>query len=192
MTKENQITQFIVWLTLITGGILLIPLIAMQFTNEVVWTLSDFIFAGTMIFGTGLAYKLITRNSEKMDYRIAFGLACAAGFLLVWANGAVGIIGSEANPINAWYYGVPFLGLIGAFISGFQANKMTVVLYLTAAAQALIAAIAIFGGYYQSPPSSVMEIIGVNGFFIVLWIASALKFRQAASENNEPAPKPTT
>lgn len=185
MNAEKTLTSSIILLVLVTGGILLIPLIAMQFTSEVNWTLSDFMFAGILIFGTGLAYKLITRKSEVSVYRMAVGIACATGFLLVWANGAVGIIGSEANAINLWFYLVLIVGLIGAFISSFQPRGMALTLFATALGQALVAAIALIGGYYQYPPSSVFEILGVNGFFIMLWIGSALMFRYIAENNGE-------
>ncbi|MGK7368692.1 MAG: hypothetical protein ACNS64_00650, partial [Candidatus Halalkalibacterium sp. M3_1C_030] len=63
MNTDRNLTQTVAILALITGSLLLIPLIAMQFTDEVVWTLSDFIFAGTLIFGTGLTYKLLTKKT---------------------------------------------------------------------------------------------------------------------------------
>lgn len=185
MNSDKQLTQSILWLSLITGTILLIPLIAMQFTHEVVWTLSDFLFAGTLIFGSGLTYKLVTRESEKLIYRAAVGAALATGFILVWANGAVGIIGTEANPINLAYYGVLFIGLVGTSISRLQPKGMSVTMIITALAQAMVTIIALLGGYYQSPPSSVIEILGVNGFFILLWIGSAIIFRFAADKRNE-------
>lgn len=56
-----------------TGLLLLIPLIAMQFTNEVAWSLSDFTLMGTLIFGTGFTYQFITRKSVEIAYRIATG-----------------------------------------------------------------------------------------------------------------------
>lgn len=185
MNSDKQLTQSILWLSLITGTILLIPLIAMQFTHEVVWTLSDFLFAGTLIFGSGLTYKLVTRESEKLIYRAAVGAALATGFILVWANGAVGIIGTEANPINLAYYGVLLIGLVGTSISRLQPKGMSVTMIITALAQAMVTIIALLGGYYQSPPSSVIEILGVNGFFILLWIGSAIIFRFAADKRNE-------
>lgn len=186
MKTEKNLSQSVLFLSLITAGILLIPLIAMQFTEEVVWTLGDFVFAGILFFGTGLTYKLVTRKSEKPVYKIAFAMACATGFLLVWANGAVGIIGAESNPINLWFYGVLAIGLIGAFLSRFQPKGMTLTLFVTAAGQALVAAIAIGGGYYQAPTSPVVEILGINGFFILLWISSAMMFRHVAEGNGEP------
>jgi len=164
---------------------LLIPLTAMQFTEEVVWTLSDFVIMGTLIFGTGLTYKLITRKSGEIAYRIAVGFALATGLLLVWVNLAVGVIGSEDNPVNLLYFGVIAVGIIGGFISRFHQEGMTLTMFAMALAQALVAAIALVGGYYQTPPSTVFHIISVNGFFITLFIVSALMFRNAAQENEE-------
>lgn len=96
----------------------------MQFTGEVNWTLSDFIIAGTFLFGAGLAYKLITRTSEDTAYRVAIGFALFTGLFLLWVNGAVGIIGSEKNPINILYFGVIAVGIVGALIARFQSKGM--------------------------------------------------------------------
>lgn len=189
MNSEKQLTQSVLWLALITGSILLIPLIAMQLTSEVLWTFSDFLFAGTLIFGTGLTYKIVTRESEKLVYRAAVGTALFTGFILIWANGAVGIIGSESNPINLAYYGVIFIGLLGTVVSRLQSKGMTLTMLITALAQALLTATALIGGFYQSPPSSVTEILGVNGFFIILWSISALLFRNAAEKDDKPEEK---
>ncbi len=185
MNTDRNLTRSIAYLTLATGLLLLIPFIAMQYSNEVVWTLSDFIFAGTLIFSTGLAYKLITRTSGELVYRIATGFALFTGLFLIWVNAAVGIIGSESNPINLLYFGVIFVGMIGAIIARFQPNGMSLPMFAMAIAQALIAAIALIGGFYQSPPSTVFHIIGVNGFFITLFVIAALLFRYAARENGE-------
>ncbi len=78
-----------VWITLATSFILLIPFIAMQFTGEVVWTLSDFVIAGALLFGTGLIFVLAARKTRK--YRVVIGLVLAAMLLYVWAELAVGI-----------------------------------------------------------------------------------------------------
>lgn len=175
--NDAPIYKFIAGLALSVGLLLLIPLIAMQFSDEVVWTLSDFIIAGTFLFGTGLTYKLITRKSGNVMYRIAIGFALFTGLFLLWVNGAVGIIGSESNPINLLYFGVIAVGLIGAILARFQANGLVYTMFAMAIAQALIAVIAIIGGYHPNPESAVFEIIAVNGFFIMLFIISALLFR---------------
>ena len=46
---------------IIVAFILLVPLVAMQFTDEVVWTLSDFVVAGVLLFGSVLVYELAGR-----------------------------------------------------------------------------------------------------------------------------------
>lgn len=179
MNADSNLTRSLAYLALATGLLLLIPFTAMQFTEEVAWTLSDFIFAGTLIFGTGLVYSLITRNTGELVYRVAVGFALFTGLFLIWVNGAVGIIGSENNEINQLYFGVIAVGIIGAHIARFRAKGMALTLSAMAIAQALIAAIALIGGFYQSPPSSVIEILGVNGFFITLFVIAALLFRYA-------------
>lgn len=80
---------------LITATILLlIPLVAMQFTEEVNWTLSDFLVAGVLLFGTGLLCELILRKVKKVKLRIALCIAILIVLLLIWAEMAVGIFGT--------------------------------------------------------------------------------------------------
>jgi hypothetical protein len=179
MNEKHTFYQSIALLGVATGVLLMIPLIAMQFTNEVAWTLSDFIFAGSILFGTGLIYKLVTRKSGDITYKFAIGFALLAGLSLIWTNLAVGIIGSEDNPINLLYFGVILFGIIGALVARFGAKGMTRVMFAMAIAQALVAAIALIGGFYPNTPSAIYHIIGVNGFFIVLFVVSALLFRSA-------------
>jgi len=45
--------------------ILLVPLIAMQFTTEVNWTLLDFVVAAVLLFSTGLMCELALRKIKK-------------------------------------------------------------------------------------------------------------------------------
>lgn len=183
--NREKLTKSIIWLALITGAVLLMPLIAMQFTTEVNWTLSDFIVMGFLIFGTGITYLLITKKSADLMFRIAVAATCATGFLLIWMNLAVGIIGSESNPINLLFYGVTIIGLTGSVISRFQPKGMVFVLITTALAQALISAIILVGGYYHSTSNSIAEIVGINGFFIMLWIFSALLFWYSSGNRDQ-------
>lgn len=74
--------------------LLLIPLIAMQFTDEVKWTLSDFVVMGVLLLGTGLLCELVIRKVKKVEYRIALCVALLAALFLVWAELAVGIFGT--------------------------------------------------------------------------------------------------
>jgi len=65
----------------------------MQFSNEVNWTLSDFVIAGVLLFGTGLMCEIVLRKIKSTIYRIAICRAVLIILLLIWAELAVGIFG---------------------------------------------------------------------------------------------------
>lgn len=180
MNSDSKLWKSITGLALVTGILLLIPLTAMRFTDEVVWTLSDFIVAGILLFGTGLTYILVTRKASNITYRVAVGFALFTGLFLIWTNLAVGIVGSEDNPANLMYFGVIIVGIFGALMARFQSDGMARTMFSMAIAQVLVAAIVLAAGLYQTPPSTVLDILGVNGFFVVLFVVSALLFRYDA------------
>jgi len=74
--------------------LLLIPLIAMQFTDEVDWKLNDFVIMGVLLLGTGLMCELVIRKVKKIEYRIGIILTILAALFLIWAELAVGIFGT--------------------------------------------------------------------------------------------------
>ena len=114
-------------------------------------------------------------------YRTVVGVALAAAFILVWVNLAVGVIGTSGDPANLMYIVVLAVGIIGAIIARFRPHGMVRALIATALAQALVAVIALIAGlgYPASPP---LEILGANGFFVALFVGSALLFRYAGRE----------
>jgi peptidoglycan/LPS O-acetylase OafA/YrhL len=75
--------------------LLLVPLIAMQFTKEVNWSGFDFIAAAVLLFGTGLLCEFVLRKVKKIEYRIAICAALLILLLLIWAELAVGIFGTR-------------------------------------------------------------------------------------------------
>jgi hypothetical protein len=78
------------WLGLGIGLILLIPLIAMQFTNEVNWDVKDFIVMGFLLFTTATLFVLVSRRVPRRR-RVVVGFTVVAVFVYVWAELAVGI-----------------------------------------------------------------------------------------------------
>ncbi|MCS0615050.1 hypothetical protein NX783_20120 [Massilia kyonggiensis] len=77
---------------LATLAILLVPAVAMRFTNEVNWGPGDFLAAGALLAGTGLAYVLAKPRIAGRPGRLLLGGLLALGLLLVWAELAVGIV----------------------------------------------------------------------------------------------------
>ena len=185
MKTKNTAYKAAIRPAITTGVILLLPLIAMQFTDEVVWDLVDFVAAGILIFGTGLAYKLMARIGGTLAYKTAVGVSLATTFLLVWVNSAVGIIGSENNDANLMYFGVLAIGIISIIIARFQPLGMACALFATAIAQASVPVIALI----IWPPISwgsagVFGVFVLNAFFAMLFVGSAWLFRNAAQEKN--------
>lgn len=74
--------------------ILLIPLIAMKFSQAVDWSLSDFIVAGSLLFSTGLTCEIILRKVKAVKYRLAICLTLIILLFLIWVELAVGIFGT--------------------------------------------------------------------------------------------------
>ena len=74
--------------------LLLIPLIAMQFSDDVNWTLFDFVVAAILLLGTGLVIEFVLRNVKKITHRIIICIIILAVLLLIWAELAVGIFGT--------------------------------------------------------------------------------------------------
>lgn len=182
MTIKNEITyhQLITWPALTTGVLLLIPLLGMQFSTEVTWTLFDFIVAGMLLFGTGLLYKFTTIKYSNFRYKIAVAFALFSGLFLIWVNLAVGLIGSEGNPINLLYFGVIVIGILGAVMGRLNPNKMSQTLFTMAGAQALITVIILAFGLYQGSGSLVVEVIGINGLFVTLFGMAGYLFHMVA------------
>ena len=124
---------------------------------------------------------LVFRMPRTRTYRAAIGVALAAAFILVWVNLAVGIIGSD-NVANLLYVAVLVVGIIGAIIARFQPHGMARALFAMALAQALVVAIVLIGGLGVPEKPRTGAILILNGFFIVLWLGSAMLFQKAARE----------
>ena len=94
MITKNKRYLFIL---LCIAFLLLIPLIAMQFTNEVNWTTVDFIIAGVLLLGTGIIFNLVIRKITNTKFQIAISAAVLIILILVWAELAVGIFGTPIS-----------------------------------------------------------------------------------------------
>ena len=192
MNTRNTVFRSVIRVALVAALILSLPFLAMQFrvavpdpgsgetTDGVNWTVFDFVFAGVMLVGTGLLLELAARKAPNTAYRAAVTLALAAAFFLIWATGAVGIIGSEDNDANLMYLGVLAIGIVGAFVARFQSEGMALSMLATAVGQVLVGVIALIGGLGATDPSWPWDVIGSTGFFAALWLGSAWLFRRAA------------
>lgn len=75
-------------------SLLLIPFIAMQFTNEVDWGILDFVVMGILLSGTVSTIELALRKVKSTNNRILICGAILLACFLIWAELAVGIFGT--------------------------------------------------------------------------------------------------
>ena len=157
-------------------ALLSLPAIAMQFFPDsgVDWTWSDFAIMGVLLGSCCALYEIATRVSGNWIYRAAFALSVLAGFLQMWVNMAVGIIGEEHEADNILFPIVLLVGIAAAIIVRFRVQKMAQVLFLTAAAQAAVGAYCLFIRSLEGTLCS--------GFFAALWFAAGIMFWKASEE----------
>ncbi|GAB4296075.1 MAG: hypothetical protein Kow0098_18990 [Ignavibacteriaceae bacterium] len=174
----------------IAAFLLLVPILAMLFTEQVNWTAFDYFVAWILLFGAGSTYVLIAGMGNVKSYRIAAGIAVGTALIIIWSNLAVGIIGSEENPVNLLFYAVLLIGITGSFAARFKPWGMSITLFVMAIAQALVPAIALLIRMPDLPSdvstTDIFRVFVFNSFFVILFILSALLFRSAAKqEDNE-------
>ena len=91
MTTQNiRLTAIIVTV----GVLLLIPYFAMKLGGGANWSRFDFIVAGVLLLGTGLAIELVLRLVKKFQYRVAICAAILLALFVIWAELAVGLLGT--------------------------------------------------------------------------------------------------
>lgn len=145
------------------------------------WTWSDFIVAGTIFAIVGGALELAVRASGNIYYRLGAAAAIATSFLLVWINLAVGIIGSENNPLNLMFFGVIAAAIAGGIAARFRADGIARAMTVAAVLQGMIG----FGVFLTDsgatePPGRIGLLLLIE-LFAVGWAVSALLFRKAAA-----------
>jgi hypothetical protein len=120
-------------------------------------------------------------GTGKTPYRLAVALALATGMLQVWMNLAVGIVGSEDNPVNQGFFMVVAAAGACAFTARLRADGMVRAMLATAGLQALLGlAIATAPSTPRIDPKGPLGVIVLSGIFVALWLASAALFHRSA------------
>lgn len=82
------------WIPLVALSLLLIPLVAMQFTKEVNWSIADFLIMGGLLLLVGSGIEFVRRRNKDFQKRLVYISIIVLAFLLIWAELAVGIFGT--------------------------------------------------------------------------------------------------
>jgi hypothetical protein len=75
--------------------LLSIPFIAGLLGGEMKWSKFDFLAAGVLLLGAGLAVELVLRLVKTTAYRLAICGAVLLALFVVWVEIAVGIFGTR-------------------------------------------------------------------------------------------------
>lgn len=187
MKTQMNFFRAVLVVALVTCALLMIPFVAMQVGDEVNWSVGDFIIMGLLLFSIGFSYVFITRKATTLAFKMGVIGGLGTTFLMIWANLGVGLIGSGPNAANLLYMAVPVIGLVGVVLSQFSATGMERTMYAMATGLVVVGGIATALGVHHLPGASVTEIIGVSGFFGLLYLISGLFFRYAAQERRSNA-----
>lgn len=144
------------------------------------WDLLDVLTFGAMVAVATIIVLVAWRQARTRAYRIAALIAAIAAFLLVWVNGAVGIIGDEASDANFLFFAVLAVAAVGSVIARFRASGMARALYVTAGAQLLVAVFVIAMRLGESSPTWPRGILVLTAIFSGFWLVSGWLFSRAA------------
>ena len=146
------------------------------------WGPFDFAVAAVLLYGTTGLIDLAISKSGSLAYKLGVALAVLASFLLIWVNGAVGVIGSEDNPANLVFVVVILVALAGSALARFAARGMARAMLLAFALTTAIAAAApVFGWGAEEPPGTTGLTMLIGGFALA-WGLSAALFAKAARD----------
>lgn len=115
-------------------------------------------------------------------YSAAMASTVVTLLLLIWLSLGVGIIGADGDMANLLYALVLVAITVVAVRGRFQSKAMMWALISAALVQALIALLAVFTGL-GLPASGPVELILLNGFFLLLYLGAALMFRRAGQQH---------
>ena len=156
--------------------VLLLPAVAMQLhVDGVDWSGSDFVVMGAMLLIACGSFELAARLAPNLAYLAAAAIGVGTGFVMVWANLAVGIVGDGMNTANLMFLAVVAVAIAGALVARLRARAMAVA--MLAAAVAVGVAIAVSLAAFGATPLEA----GLSLVFAAGWLVSAGLFRIAAA-----------
>ncbi len=158
----------------VSACLLVLPAVAMLFTDEVSWSHTDFMVFALMLSVVCGCLEIVLRRSTSRNYLAGFAVALLASFLLVWVNLAVGIVGNEGNPVNLWFYVAPGVGVAWSVATRFTARGMAQAMIAAAIVQAIVAIVILTISKAHTPI--------ITGIFVLLWLSSAQLFRSARKQ----------
>ena len=149
------------------------------------WSPFDFVFAAVLLYGATGTVDIAIRKGGSTAYRLGTGLAVLVSFLLIWVNGAVGVIGNEDNPVNLVFIAIIAIAAAGAVSARFEPRGMARAMTIAFILNAGVAALVVLNGWGgEDPPGTAGLTMLVSGFAI-MWGLSGALFAKAARDRGQ-------
>ena len=119
-------------------------------------------------------------EKRAVRYLAACGVGLGTVVCIYLAENALGINGGPSPLTKRVEIAVFAAALVGVVIARFRARGMAAAMFATAVAQGGAALVALAGGLHEGGGGSILDIIGLNLFFALMFAASGQLFRSAA------------
>jgi hypothetical protein len=144
------------------------------------WSAADYLIFALMVLALVGGLILMRRMSGDIAYRLGALTALLAGFVMVWANGAVGLIGAEGSDLNLLFFAFPGLGLLGAALSRLRPAGLARTCTLLLIAQLTVGAGLFLTGLISQEDVPVRDVALTTLVFATAWGLAAALFQRAA------------
>ena len=146
------------------------------------WSPFDFVVAAVLLYGMTAPIDLAIGKGGSLAYKLGAALAVLVSFLLIWINGAVGVIGSEDDPANLLFACVILSAVVGSVLARFRPRGMARAMLFAFVLNAAIAVAVPVLGWGADEPLGTAGLTMLVGGFAVTWGLSAALFAKAARD----------
>ena len=164
----------------VAACVMLVPLSVQLTHGDFGWHLGDFVAVAIVLLSVCAIFDLAARASPNLPYLAGAGAGLAAGFGLFVVNGAVGLVGSEDEAHNVYFFVAIGIAIIGSFIAKGRAVPMSRTMLAAATSHIVVSAVLLIEANGVSDGDPLAEIIGLS-IFALVWLASATFFQISAN-----------
>jgi hypothetical protein len=168
----------------VAAALMAVALAAQLVTGGFGWSGFDFILVAVILAAGAALFDFIARRSPNFAYLAGAAAALAAGFGLFVVNGAVGLVGSEDEPINLLFGAVILVAIIGALRARGRRDRLAQAMVAAAITHVGVSIVAMLAVTDRAGAGIGAEIAGLS-MFAGLWLASAALFRMSRRASGE-------
>lgn len=165
------------------GALMLVPITVQLTHGHFGWSIGDFVGAAIILLLGSAIFDLAARRSPNFAYLAGTAAALAATFGLFVVNGAVGLVGSEDEAHNAYFFAALLVATFGSILAGGRPEPMAKVMLAAAGTHIAVSTVLLIDANGVTDGDPQMEVVGL-GIFAFLWLASAWSFRRASERKS--------